>query len=265
MSEPFTGVSGLIVEPGKNISLVLAVLDKQKPLCDFLKHAASCSEDKGLTLLDLWTTRGEFLTTVLIALTVQSPETLKSFTDCLSKNEAVKATSFSTSRWIGLAVESWGFPALPHTGRVLVLEKGFLEGFLREGWRLLGRSLGLALYHSAFSYGQEIASRLRALGLEGKDLLILASEVLRHLGYGRVYWEEFTDSKAIIVVHDSLECKSASGVPGYESSILRGIVAGIAGTVWQVDKSRVEARETACISRGDQACRIEVYLKTISR
>lgn len=263
MSEAGTAISGLIVEPDKDVFLILVVMDKTANISRFLSDLSRCSEEAGSNILDLWTSRGELATTVLIALTLPSAEGLRFFVSCIKTSQGVKGVSYVTSRRRGLLVESWGFPVLPHTGRVLVVESKLLEVIIREGWRLLGRSLGLALFHASFSYGQELARRLKLLGLEGKDLLIASSEILRHLGFGRVTWENVGDTKASVSVLGSIECLAARGVQGFESSLVKGIVAGILGEVWSVDRSRIEVKETECVARGDEACKFEVSVKQL--
>ncbi|MEZ0345556.1 MAG: hypothetical protein ABWK01_03315 [Infirmifilum sp.] len=261
MAEPATGVSGLVVEPGRDLYLVLLALEKGRSLTQPLAGIIECTGKTGIELLDVWTTHGEFMTTTLLAISSPSLDEVKALTQCLSSSTGALAVNYLASRRKGIIVESWGFPVLPYTRRVLLVELDMLSNVLREGWRLLGRSLGVAIYHASFLYGQDLVKKLRGLGLEGEDVLIVSSEILRHLGMGHVVWEEVGGSKAVAAVHDSIECRGAAGIPGYESSLMRGVVAGILAGFWGVDKGRVEAREVNCIARGDKECRFEVTLK----
>ncbi|QOJ78861.1 hypothetical protein IG193_08985 [Infirmifilum lucidum] len=257
MSEPSTGVSGLVLYPGREVHVVLVLLEKEAQLAKFLPGVAGCSE-LGVEVLDLWTTRGGFALALLASVAPTREGGVEAFVDCLGKLDGVRAVDSTRGFAGGLAVESWGFPVLPGTSRTLVLEAGLFSSMLRESWKLLGKAFQLPLYNSTFSYGRDLARRLRGLGLDEKSFLYAASEVIRHLGLGRVFWETVTDTRVAVTVYDSLECSAMVGVPGYESSILRGLVAGVVAELWGADRSQVDARETSCVARGDRACRIEV-------
>ncbi len=260
MSEPLTGVSGLVIHPGREVHLVIILLEKDAPLSKLLSGIACCSEP-GVELLDLWTTRGELATIILASVSPRAEGGVEAFVSCVEKIDGVRAVDRAPGVAKGFAVESWGFPVLPGSARALVIDASLLGSMLREGWKFLGRALQPPLYASSFAYGQELAGKLRNLGLEGESLLYTASEVLRHMGFGVIFWESLTESRAVATVHGSVECSAMTGVPGYESSIIRGLVAGIVGGLWGVDRGSIVARETSCIARGDKACRIEVALR----
>lgn len=260
MGEAATSVAGVVVLPGKDVHLVLALLERGAQLPAVLSGILRCAE-AGVELLDVWTTRGELATAVMLSVASESVDSLRAFSECVRGVQGVAAASYKSSRARGLVVESWGFPVLPATGRVLVLEGGFFGSMLRESWRLLGRSLSLTLYNASFTYGKSLYERLVKLGAEREQALYLASEVLRHAGLGSVVWESLGDGRAVAVVRGNVECGSMAGVAGYESSIVRGVVAGLLGGLWGVERNAVEARETSCISRGDEVCRIEVSLR----
>jgi len=260
MGEPATGLSGIVVYPGRDVRLVLLLADKGADLPLLLSGIARCA-GRDVELLNVWTTRGELVDVILLSASCRSEGCLEPFLACLGGLEGVKAVDSAPGLAKGLAVESWGFPVLQGARRVLVLDSELFGSMLRESWRLLGRSLLLPLYNASFAYGRELARGLRDLGLEGRSLLVAASEVLRHMGLGKVFWESVADSHATVTVHGSAECSAMRGVAGFESSILKGLVAGIVGELWGVDRTSIEARETSCIARGDSVCRIELALR----
>ncbi len=162
----------------------------------------------------------------------------------------------------GLIIDTYSFPQFLAGDRAVVFRRANYEAWIRKMREKYGDTLNAILYHIGFEAGQNAYKHLsRKYDTSDRDILELASEFAKVLGYGVFDVERLSSSEAIVKVYGSFECElfGNSGKP--EGHLVRGMIAGSVAAIWNVEMDEVEARETRCIAKGDPYCEFHIRKK----
>ena len=162
----------------------------------------------------------------------------------------------------GLIMDTCSFPQFLAEERAVVFRRANYEAWIRKMREKYGDAFNAILYHIGFEAGQNAYKHLsRKYDTSDRNLLKIASEFAKVLGYGVFDVDKFSSREAIVKVYGSFECElfGNSGEP--EGHLVRGMIAGFVAAIWNVEMDDVEARETRCIAKGDPYCEFHIRKK----
>jgi len=130
---------------------------------------------------------------------------------------------------------------------------GFLNGIRDE----LGHEIGSTIiYKVGYSEGKAMCTHFKKVLGSIDELIKFLKILLNASAWGYIIDYRIEEGKISIDIDRNWECEAMKGeADKYGSYFVKGFIAGF---IEEYLGSRVEARETKCIARGDPYCRFEV-------
>ncbi|ABL79027.1 V4R domain-containing protein [Thermofilum pendens] len=192
---------------------------------------------------------------VIIAADIKEDREAEKIVAALRRKRFVKEAEYAPPVAPGIGLDAWSYPPVAAGERAIVFREQVFRRLVRFGWEHLGSGYGGILYRTFFEAGREVYENFyKRLGLGKEDLVRLAEEMFRLMGFGILRIVELTNDRMVAQVYDNVECKSLVGIEGAEGTIIRGLLAGWLSGYWGVDIKTVRPKETKCIARGDPYC-----------
>jgi len=142
--------------------------------------------------------------------------------------------------------------------RYLLIRPETLATFQKAIERELGEKASQILYQSGFQGGTLSSKKYReALDLSDEEIIHFMMEMGTQIGWGRFELERFDPSENILMVkvYHSPFAEAYGSSSSSVCHFIRGILAGMASVVFKRD---LVAKESACLSRGDEYCGFEI-------
>ncbi len=142
--------------------------------------------------------------------------------------------------------------------RYLLIRPETLVAFQKGTEREIGEKASQILYRSGFEGGTLSSRRYREIfGFSDEKIIRFMIEMGPRIGWGRFVLEDFDPLKkhlAVAVYHSPFA--QAYG-PSFSPvcHLIRGVVGGMASVVFS---GEIEAKEPACLAKGDESCKFEV-------
>ena len=142
--------------------------------------------------------------------------------------------------------------------RYLLIRPETLVTFQKAIEKELGEKASQILYRSGFQGGALSSERYReAFGISDEQIIHFMIKMGPQIGWGRFELERFDPSEKILIVK---VCYSpfAEAYGSSSSSVchfIRGVLGGMASIIF---RREIEAKESACLSKGDEYCRFEI-------
>ena len=136
--------------------------------------------------------------------------------------------------------------------RAVLFRADWLVGIFADIYKRWGTGGRVFIYHLGYGGGRETYEIWkRRLGLEGKELIQAALDIIQSLGWvSRSSFEIDLDNEiAVIRLEKNFECALSRDMKG--SQFIRGVIAGFFSGVFGSDCT---VDERKCISRGDPYC-----------
>jgi len=142
--------------------------------------------------------------------------------------------------------------------RYLLIRPETLASFQKAIEWELGEKASQILYQSGFQGGTLSSKKYReALDLSDEEIIHFMMEMGTQIGWGRFELERFDPSENILIlkVHHSPFAEAYGSSSSSVCHFICGVLAGMASVVFKRD---LVARESACLSKGDEYCRFEI-------
>jgi len=143
--------------------------------------------------------------------------------------------------------------------RVILFHVAGMIGFLKGIRDELGHEIGSTMiYKTGYNIGIESYTHYRKMVEIGSidELIKFLKILLNANAWGYIIDYRIEEGKISIDIDRNWECEAMKGkADAYGSYYVRGFIAGF---IEEYLGSRVEARETKCIAKGDPYCRFEI-------
>lgn len=162
----------------------------------------------------------------------------------------------------GLLIDTCSFPQLLAGERTVVFRRANYEAWIRKMREKYGNAFNAILYHIGFEAGKNVHTKVsRKFGVDDLNLLRIALEFAKVLGYGVFVVDKFSSREVIVRAYGNFECELFENTGKTESHLVRGMISGFMASMWGVEMDDVETRETKCIAKGDPYCEFHVRKK----
>ncbi len=153
-----------------------------------------------------------------------------------------------------LLIDRYHFPLIVANERIILLSMSWLKGLLHTPREKFGEGVEAFFYHQGRILGESVYDSTKDLAVKDLDTLIRLLELL-FLAYGlgvlKVVKLDLKKPLIIVRIYDSFECSLCERQEKPYSHLLRGILAGFASKVLNM---QLTAIETKCIAKGDEFC-----------
>ena len=153
----------------------------------------------------------------------------------------------------GLVVDDIHFPLILFDSRCVILREGVFREIvkgMRDEW---GSAAEVFLYHAGVRIGSASFKAHKYFTEDKREKIKLFQIFFKNNGLGDI---EVTDidevnTRARVIIRDSIECKFGLNTRRAFSQFFRGIIAGVMKEFFKRD---VEVKEVKCIAKGDPYC-----------
>jgi len=142
--------------------------------------------------------------------------------------------------------------------RYLLIRPETLATFQKATEMELGGRAQQILYQSGFQGGTLSSKKYReAFGFSDEEIIHFMMEMGTQIGWGRFELERFDPSQEILIVkvYGSPFAEAYGPSSSSVCHFIRGVLGGMASVVFGRE---VAAKESACLSKGDEYCRFEI-------
>lgn len=157
----------------------------------------------------------------------------------------------------GITLNNVFFPLKFMNERAVILTKTFYKTLISDMREAMGLAHMVWLYYTGLNTGRSLYKKV--ISLVGDDVekqLILARELLQHMGFGIFKIETDLEKQRVIVsVKNCIECELFKDAKEPKSQLIRGMIAGFLSKVFNRD---MHVEERKCIAMGDSLCEFEV-------
>lgn len=158
----------------------------------------------------------------------------------------------------GFATDSYHFPIMAWGDRAIIMGRSIIYSCFEGIKEVFGPGTNVMLFQQGDKVGREMVKRVGKFGgVKKRKALEMGLSIGQSFGWFRYEIVEWDEEKPFFVIrfYDNFECSMVKGKKEPNSQFIRGIASG---SLSELFEEKLLARETKCISKGDDYCEFEI-------